>query len=191
VSSPAWLWRRLGLIEHDGVPTRRGILFSFFHHGEGLAIAAALEDATYAIPDLIFDLANLRAGPRFSGDDAPFAGRLGALCQKTYDRADLEGYLSMGVPVEYGAGAAEIVREITEHGTSIAKLQTETLRTGDIERALIEWRSVLRHIALAPDYEWDRWRELRRVAAHLTDSNAQAKLPELPPLTSAQRKNVE
>ncbi len=191
VTTAAWFWRKFGLIERDGVPTRRGIIFSFFHHGEGLAIAAALEDATYAIEDLIFDLANLRAGPRFAGDDAPFAGRLGALCQKTYDRADLEGYLSMGVPIEYGAGAAEVVREITEHGTGLAKLQTETLRTGDIERALIEWRSVLRHIAMAPDYDWPRWRELRRAAAKHIEMNTQAKLPDLPPLTAAQRRNIQ
>jgi hypothetical protein len=190
-TTPAWMWRKLGLIESDGRPTRRGIVFSFFHHGEGLAIAAALEDATYKIADLIFDLANLRAGPRFAGDDSPFAGRLGALCAKTYDRADLEGYLTMGVPVEYGAGAAEIVREIIGHGTAIPKLQTDTLRTGDIERALIEWRSVLRHIALAPDYEWDRWRELQRAASAHIETNAPAKLPGLPPLTAAQRRSAQ
>ena len=190
-ATPAWIWRRLGLIEPGGRPTRRGIVFSFFHHGEGLAIAAALEDAAYEIGDLIFDLANLRAGPRFAGDDSPFAGRLGALCSKTYDRADLEGYLTMGVPLEYGAGASEIVRELIGHATAVAKLQTETLRTGDIERAVIEWRSVLRHIALAPDYDWDRWRELQRAAAAHIESNAPAKMPELPPLTAAQRKNAQ
>ena len=190
-TTPAWLWRRLGLIERDGHPTRRGILFSFFHHGEGLAIAAALEDTAYAIDDLVFDLANLRAGPRFAGDDSPFAGRLGALCQRTYERADLEGYLSMGVPVEYGAGASEVVREIVGHGTAITRLQTETLRTGDIERALIEWRSVLRHVALAPDYDWDRWRELRRAASAYIESNAQTRLPELPPLTASQRRTPQ
>jgi len=188
-ATPAWHWRRLGLIERDGTPTRRGILFSFFHHGEGLAVAAALEDAGYAIDVLVFDLANLRAGPRFAGDDSPFAGRLGALCSKTYDRADLDGYLMMGVPVEYGAGAAEVIREIIGHGTALAKLQTETLRAGDIERALIEWRSVLRHIAMAPDFDWDRWRELRRAATSLVTSNAESRLPALPPLTAAQRRS--
>lgn len=190
-ATPAWHWRRLGLIEKDGRPTRRGIIFSFFHHGEGLAVAAALEDASCKIGDLIFDLANLRAGPRFAGDDSPFAGKLGVICQKTYDRADLEGYLSMGVPVDYGAGAAEVVREIIEHGTAAVKLQTEALRTGDIERALIEWRSVLRHIALAPDYDWNRWRELRRAATSQIESGTQAKLPDLPPLTAAQRRTAQ
>ena len=68
-----------GLIEPDGAPTRRGILFSFFHNGEGLAVAAALEDEGYPIEDLVFDLGNLRAGPRFAEDESPLGGRLGAL----------------------------------------------------------------------------------------------------------------
>ncbi len=46
--SPAYAWRKLGLVESDGTPTRRGIVFTFFHAGEGLAIAAALEDDAYS-----------------------------------------------------------------------------------------------------------------------------------------------
>jgi len=48
---------------NDGTPTTRGILFSFFHHGEGLAVAAALEDDSYAIDELLFDLANSSRRP--------------------------------------------------------------------------------------------------------------------------------
>src|SRR6266404_61570 len=99
VNSPTYAWRHLGLIELDGTPTTRGMIFSFFHGGEGLAIAAALEDETYPIEDLVFDLANIRAGPRFAGEDTPLGGRLGALCQQVYERADHPGYLEMGVPV--------------------------------------------------------------------------------------------
>ena len=77
VASPAYAWRKLGLVEPDGRPTRRGVVFGFFQGGEGLAIAAALEEATYPIDDLVFDLANVRAGPRFAGEDAPLGGRLG------------------------------------------------------------------------------------------------------------------
>lgn len=191
VPTAAWFWRHLGLIEPDGRPTRRGIIFAFFHHGEGLAIAAALEDPAYPIEDILFDLANLRAGPRFSGDDSPWGGRLGALCQKVYGHADLPGYLSMGVPVEYGAGAAEVAREIVVHRTPAQKLLTEMLRPGDIERALIEWRSVLRHIALAPDHDWDRWRELKAAAVRSAQVQPSSGLPELPPLTAAQRKRPQ
>ena len=58
------------------------MIFSFFHGGEGLAVAVALEDETYPIDELVFDLANIRAGPRFAGEDAPMGGRLGILCQR-------------------------------------------------------------------------------------------------------------
>ncbi len=171
VPTPAFSWRQLGLIDPHGVPTTRGILFSFFHHGEGLAVAAALEDDTYPIEELLFDLANLRAGPRFAGDDSPYGGRLGALCQRTYDRADLPGYLELGVPLDYGAGASEIVRELVEHGGSRTRLLTESLRQGDIERALIEWRSLLRHIVWAPDYEHARWRALKAAAEAMLEKS--------------------
>src|SRR5439155_24497664 len=58
VNSPTYAWRHLGLVEPDGTPTRRGMIFSFFHGGEGLAVAVALEDEGYPIDELGFDLAN-------------------------------------------------------------------------------------------------------------------------------------
>jgi superfamily II DNA/RNA helicase len=188
IQSPASGWYRMGLIDPRGIPTRRGILFSFFHHGEGLAVAAALEDETYAIDDLVFDLANLRAGPRFAGEDSPYGGRLGGVCQRTYQRADLPGYLEMGVPITYGAGASEVVREIIEHGTPPQKLLTEALRTGDIERAMMEWRSLLRHVIWAPDADWDRWRELKAAARQFVETTSSPALLHLPPLTVAQQR---
>ncbi|MCE9611055.1 MAG: DEAD/DEAH box helicase [Chthoniobacter sp.] len=190
-ATPAFAWRQLGLIAADGIPTPRGIIFSFFHHGEGLAIAAALEDESYAIEELIFDLANLRAGPRFAGDDPVFGGRLGALCQRTYERADWPGYLEMGVPLDYGAGASEVVREITEHGTPRAKLCTDLLRPGDLERAVIEWRSLLRHIVWAPDHDLPRWRALRSAAAHFIEATTSPTTGAFPPLTAAQRQRPD
>ena len=76
--TPALAWRKLGLIEPDGTPTRRGTIFGFFNHGEGLAVAAALEEPDYPIEQLIYDLANLRAGHRFAAEsDSPYGGRLG------------------------------------------------------------------------------------------------------------------
>ena len=167
VASPAYAWRVLGLVEPDGKPTRRGVVFGFFQAGEGLAIAAALEDETYPIDDLVFDLANIRAGPRFAGEDSPLAGRLGALCQTVYERADHPGYLEMGVPVHYGTGASEVIREVVTHPSGRYKLTSDALRHGDVERALMEWRSLLRHIAAAPDLEWDRWMALKLAAREL------------------------
>jgi hypothetical protein len=172
VNSPTYAWRHLGLVEPDGTPTRRGIIFSFFHGGEGLAVAVALEDETYPIDELVFDLANIRAGPRFAGEDAPMGGRLGILCQRIYSRADYPGYLTMGVPVQYGAGASEVVRALVADPRSKHKLTNELLRHGDIERALVEWRSILRHIVLAPAYPFSRWMELKVAAKELVDKTA-------------------
>jgi hypothetical protein len=172
VNSPAYAWRHLGLVEPDGTPTRRGMIFSFFHGGEGLAVAVALEDETYSIDELVFDLANIRAGPRFSGEDAPMGGRLGILCQRVYGRADYPGYLTMGVPMHYGAGASEVVRALVADPRSKHKLTNELLRHGDIERALVEWRSILRHIVLAPAYPLSRWTELKAAAKTLVDKTA-------------------
>jgi superfamily II DNA/RNA helicase len=186
-NSPAYAWRQLGLVTEDGTPTRRGILFSFFQAGEGLAIAAALEDETYPIDELVFDLANIRAGPRFAGEDAPLGGRLGILCQRIYGRADHPGYLEMGVPVHYGSGASEVIRELVASPSTRYRMTNESLRSGDIERALMEWRSLLRHIVGAPPLEWDRWRSLQRIAAHFIGSTTSPAAVEFPPLLASQQ----
>jgi hypothetical protein len=186
-NSPAYAWRQLGLVSEDGTPTRRGILFSFFHAGEGLAIAAGLEDESYPIDDLVFDLANIRAGPRFAGEDAPLGGRLGILCQKVYGRADHPGYLEMGVPVQYGSGASEVIRELVFDPSARYRLTNESLRHGDIERALMEWRSLLRHIVGAPALDWERWRALQKIAAHFVGSTTSPAAVEFPPLLASQR----
>jgi hypothetical protein len=188
--SPAYAWRTLGLIEANGIPTRRGVIFSFFQAGEGLAIAAALEDESYPIDDLVFDLANIRAGPRFAGEDAPLGGRLGILCQRIYQRADHPGYLEMGVPVHYGSGASEVMREICENPASRSRLTNESLRMGDIERALMEWRSLLRHIVAAPDLEWDRWHQLKSMAAPYIENTKSPTVLDFPPLLASQQRRL-
>jgi len=188
VASPAFAWRRLGLVEEDGTPMRRGVIFSFFQGGEGLAIAAALEDERYPIDDLIFDLANIRGGPRFAGEDAPMGGRLGILCQRIYDRADHAGYLEMGVPAHYGSGASEVIREVAANPGARSRLTTDDLRSGDIERALMEWRSLLRHIVHAPDLDWKRWRELKAAAQHFVETTTSPALVEFPPLLATQQR---
>jgi hypothetical protein len=189
-ASPAYAWRRLGLIEADGTPTRRGVVFSFFQGGEGLAIAAALEDESYKIDDLVFDLANIRGGPRFAGEDAVMGGRLGILCQRVYDRADHPGYLEMGVPVHYGSGASEVIREVVMNAASRYKLTTDALRSGDIERALMEWRSLLRHIVHAPRLDWDRWVALKASAQHFIDNSTSPTILEFPPLLATQQRRI-
>jgi hypothetical protein len=189
-NSPAYAWRQLGLVAPDGTPTRRGIVFSFFHAGEGLAIAAGLEDENYPMDDLVFDLANIRAGPRFAGEDAPLGGRLGILCQQVYGRADHPGYLEMGVPVQYGSGASEVIRELVSNASARYRLTNESLRHGDIERALMEWRSLLRHIAGAPALDWERWRSLQKAAAHFIGNTTSPAAVEFPPLLASQQRRI-
>ncbi|HEY2138861.1 MAG TPA: helicase-related protein, partial [Chthoniobacterales bacterium] len=189
-SSPAYAWRQLGLVLPDGTPTRRGVLFSFFHAGEGLAIAAGLEDESYPIDDLVFDLANIRAGPRFAGEEALLGGRLGILCQQVYGRLDHPGYLEMGVPVQYGSGASEVIRQLVANGSARYRFTNESLRHGDIERALMEWRSLLRHIAGAPALEWERWRSLQKSAAHFIGNTTSPGAAEFPPLLASQQRRI-
>ena len=167
VNSPAYAWRYLGLVGPEGRPTTRGIIFSFFHGGEGLAIAAALEDETYPISDLVFDLANVRAGPRFPEKMRRWAGGSGFCVSGCITGPITPGYLTMGVPIQYGAGASEVVRELVADPRSKHKLIGDLLRHGDIERALVEWRSLLRRIITAPPYPLPRWNELKRAAGEL------------------------
>ena len=192
--TPALAWRKLGLIEADGMPTRRGVVFGFFHHGEGLAVAAALEqpERDYPVEDLVYDLANLRAGHRFTPEgDHPHGGRLGGLCQRVYARADYPGYLEIGVPPDYGDGAAEAVRDMVEHPGNRQRLLNDLLRPGDLERALTEWRSLLLHVASAPDHPWDRWRAFQAVARRYVAASGAGGLPTFPPLSAAQQRRYQ
>lgn len=99
-------------------------------------------------------------------------GRLGILCQRVYRRADYPGYLTMGVPEQYGACASEVIRALVADPRCKHKLTNELLRHGDIERALVEWRSLLCHIVLAPAYSLARWMELKAAATELVDKTA-------------------
>ncbi len=189
--TPALAWRQLGLIGPTGEPTRRGKVFSFFNHGEGLAIAAALEQEDYPIEDVVYDLGNLRAGHRFASDESRVGGRLGWVCQQTYRRAEFPGYLEMGVPPAYGSGAAEVIRSVVELAMPRHKLLNEMVRSGDIERVLTEWRSLLRQIALAPDLEWDRWRLLKEAAGRFVTATQSPALQPLPALLPAQLRRYQ
>lgn len=183
-ATPAEIWYSLGLIDEKACPTRRGLIFSFFNHGEGLAIAAALEDTSYAVEDLVYDLANLRAGHRFS-DVESTSGRLGAICRSAYGNADFEGYLRKGVPPDYSEGAAEIVRGNVALNQALSS--SEELLAGDVERARLEWRSLLNHVVNAPRLDWPRWDDLQLAAQNLIGNlPAPLNLDRLPPLTATQ-----
>lgn len=183
VNTAVYAWRKLGLILADGTPTRRGVVFSCFPGGEGLAIAAALEDGSYDLTELAVHVANLRGGHRFA--EAEIQGgseRLAAVCLQAYGAANYEGYLAAGLPGGYGEGTAEMLTCQSRHGAPVPQVGT-----GDLERALTEWLSLLRQVKQAPDLDWDRWMRFKAVcAAELAFRLPQLPARELPPLPAAQ-----
>jgi hypothetical protein len=187
----ALLWRRLGLVDAGGVPTQRGQVVSFFSQGDGLAIAAALEDPRYPLDELIYDLANLDAGFRFCGEENRWGGRLAIACHQTFGRQSIPGYLENGVPVKYGAGAEQVVAAVHRNPLNKHAWVTDLLGAGDIDRIIIEWRSLLRQIAHAPDLEWPRWQELQTMAKAILQETESPTLTELPPLDYTQTRRVD
>lgn len=187
----AMLWRRLGLVDSSGAPTRRGQIVSFFTQGDGLAIAAGLEDPTYLLKDLIYDVANLEASFRFCGDDNRWGGRLALACQQLYGLQSVAGYLENGVPPKYGAGAEQVVAAVHQNPGSKSDWINELLGAGDIDRVIIEWRSLLRQIAHAPDLDWDRWRSFQTMAHEILHETESPTLTDLPPLEFHQTRRLD
>ncbi|HXG47607.1 MAG TPA: DEAD/DEAH box helicase [Methylomirabilota bacterium] len=187
----AMLWRRLGLIDAAGVPTVRGRLVSFFGQGYGLAIAAAILDPSYPLDELIYDIANLDAGFRFCREEDRWAGRLPVVCRQAYGTVSAPGYLENGVPPRYGSGAEQIVAAIHKDPFSKSRWVTEFLGAGDIDRIIIEWRSLLRQISRAAPLEVPRWRAFQAMAAGILAETTSPTLTELPPLDYHQTRRVD
>lgn len=187
----ALLWRRLGLVDEHGVPSRRGRIVSFFSQGDGLAIAAGLEAEDYPLREMAYDLANLDAGFRFCGDENRWGGRLAEECHKNYGLRTIPGYLENGVPPKYGAGAERVVASVHVNPAHKHEWITDLLGPGDIDRIIIEWRSLMRRITHAPDVEWSRWKDLKQVARTLLNETESPTLIELPPLDYSQTRRVD
>ena len=187
----ALLWRRLGLVDAAGVPTRRGRIVSFFSQGDGLAVAASLEDLSYPLDEMIYDLANLDAGFRFAKDENRWGGRLAMNCQRVFGAQNIPGYLENGVPSSYGWGAAEVVQSVHQDPLNKSRWLTEFLGTGDIDRVIIEWRSTLRRIANSPQLDWARWTSLQKLAQTILHETESPTDTNLPPLEYAQTKRIE
>jgi len=190
-SGTAMLWRRLALVDARGKPTRRGRVVGFFQNGDGLAVAAALEDAKYPLDELLYDLANLDAGHRFAGDDHRWGGRLAMACHARYGIQTVEGYLENGVPPKYGDGASLVVHALHRDPWSKRRFVTDFLGDGDIDRVVIEWRSMLRQVANAPDLDWDRWSAFQDMARALLAETESPTDTNLPPLEHHQTKRIE
>ncbi len=188
----AMLWRRLRLVDDSGGPTLRGRVVSFFSQGDGLAVAAAVEDETYPLDELIYDLANLDAGFRFCGEDANrWGGRLGLVCHQKFGLLSVPGYLENGVPPKYGAGAEHVVASVHKDPSAKHAWVRDPLGPGDIDRVIIEWRSLLRQIAHSPDLDWPRWRALQALARAILNETQSPTLTELPPLEHHQTRRVD
>jgi superfamily II DNA/RNA helicase len=214
---PTLLWslQRVGVLDRALRLTLRGAIVASFLGAEGLALAAALEDRRYPLEHLLFDCANLFAGDRFAGTNPRRLGRLAAVCEKTYHRFSVEGFLVDGVPPHYGWGASEVVHAIVEKAARAGALAaaSEQAGRGDIDRLMTEWRSLLRQVVHAPPLErtpahvgteeaaqsgrmsacelaerWEAFREL--CCSTLREQKADA-LPELPPLTVEQRRPIQ
>jgi superfamily II DNA/RNA helicase len=187
----AMLWRRLALVDAAGAPTLRGRIVSFFSQGDGLALAAALEDPSYPLDELIYDLANLDAGFRFCGDDNRWGGHLALVCHEKFGLQSIPGYLENGVPPKYGAGAQHVVASVHKNPLNKHAWITDLLGPGDIDRVIIEWRSLLRQIAHAPDLDWPRWRAFQALAKSILNETESPTITDLPPLEYHQTRRVD
>lgn len=199
-----WQWQRLGVLDKALGLTPRGELVSFFLGPEGLAIAAGLSDRRAVPQDLVYECANLFAGDRFSGTNPRRLGPLAAQCERCYRGLSAEGYLERGVPPAYGFGAADLVRGLLEGGVRASRLlELHALAgRGDVDRLLIEWRSLLRQVSAAPaslvrpattddDRRLvERWPVFRDACQRLIGDLRPAGLPDLPALAPDQRRPV-
>lgn len=187
-----WQWTRIGLLDDNLRLTERGRIASFFLGPEGLAIAAAVDDPHYPPGDLLLDMANLFAGERFCGDEPRWSGRLAFACQKAYGRFSIEGYLTFGVPPQYGAGGSTVLRELLDGDRRRGQLTTDHSGVGDIDRLLTDWRSLLRQISSAPDSDNPRWSHLKALASDRLGpaERGEPLIARLPPLTADQRRPI-
>ena len=186
-----WLWNRAGIVDKQLVLTRRGRIMACFSGAEGLGILAGLEDEKYPLTDLIEDMANLVAGDRFCGNEPRWGGRLAHACQKAYRRFTSEGFLMDGMPVNYGSGGAEIVRSLRAKKFVPMEGLEEHVHRGDVDRLLIEWRSLLRQVATATaDASWPRWTEFQALCRTELAQYERVSLPSLPVIPAEQQKPI-
>jgi hypothetical protein len=127
-------------------------------------IAAALEDAKYPIGDIVAHLANLRGGARFVDFADGASQRMAVVAREIYGHVDHEGYLEGGLCPGFGEGTCEALSLHQSGGMRSLEKQTDAIRKGDIERATLEWRSLLRHIVHAADPVFPHWNELQAAA---------------------------
>ncbi|MCZ7635044.1 MAG: hypothetical protein M5U12_02625 [Verrucomicrobia bacterium] len=70
-------------------------------------------------------------------------------------------------------------------------LVTDLVGPGDLDRVLIEWRSLLRRVAHAPPLEWPRWTAFQERARDMLQETESPTLTDLPPLEYVQQRRVD
>ena len=90
--------------------------------------------------------------------------RMAVVAREIYGHVDHEGYLEGGLCPGFGEGTCEALSLHRSGGMRSLEKQTDAIRKGDIERATLEWRSLLRHIVRAADPVFPRWNELQTAA---------------------------
>ena len=103
----------------------------------------------------------------------------------------IPGYLENGVPPKYGSGAEQIVASVHKNPPTKQAWVTELLGVGDIDRVIIEWRSLLRQISHAPPLESPRWLQLQERAMTILNETGSPTLTNLPPLEYHQTRRVD
>jgi len=154
-------------------------------------VAAALEDPGYPLDELVYDLANLDAGFRFCGDGNRWGGKLAEACRQKYALQTVDGYLESGLPPKYGDGAHLVMRAVQQDPHTRHRFITDLLGAGDIDRMVIEWRSLLRSVANAPKLAWPRWTEFQRLTQAVLQLTESPTITDLPPLEPNQTKRID
>ena len=187
-----WLWNRLGILDKHLQLTRRGRIMACFSGPEGLGVLAGLEDEKYPLVDLCEDMANLVAGDRFCGNEPRWGGRLAhRLSEGPTAVSPAKAFWSTACPSITGAGGAEIVRALRQKKYVPMQGLEEHVHRGDVDRLVIEWKSLLRQIAIATvDASWSRWSEFQALCRAEYAPYERTSLPGLPVISAEQQKPV-
>ena len=116
---------------------------------------------------------------------------LAITCHEKFQLLSIPGYLENGLPPKYGYGAEAVVQAVHRNPAAKHGWVTDLLGAGDIDRAIIEWRSLLRQISHAPELDWPRWRALQTLAKTILNETESPTLTDLPRLEFNQTRRVD
>ena len=174
----------LGLIDDQALPTKRGEIFSFFQEAR-LGRCGCLGGCRLPVEELVMTWPTCGRGTVFAPWPSPSPERFGL--RQAFGFKDCPGYLKGGLPLEYGEGATEVLRD---RRAFVA--ESEELKAGDVERVSVEWKSLLALIAAGPGLNDKRWLELQARAKSLIGKESKLEeLPALPEMPGRQKERFE